>query len=59
MILERKGVQFRLSLEKEPQRAAPKRSPLRVLDPVLVDGEWSWQADASGELSFKPRKETP
>ncbi len=59
VILERKGVQFRLSLVQEPRLTEPQPSPIRVLDRSILDGDWSWEADANGELSFAPRKEKP
>ena len=59
VILERKGVQFLLSLVKEKPQRVSKESPIRVIDRAILDGEWSWEADADGELSFTPRQETP
>ncbi len=59
VILERKGVQFRLSLVKQQPLEAPQESPIRVLDEAILDGEWGWQADTDGELSFTPRKDEP
>ena len=53
VIIERRGVRFRLSVEdskpKARRRAAPK---ITVLDPSVLDGQWTWEPSADG-LAFK------
>ena len=57
VILERRGVAFRLSLEPEPDVRKPTKSPLRVVDDTLLDGVWSWDTNEKGELTFSPDEE--
>lgn len=55
VILERRGARFRLSLEK-PEAVDVPASPLVVEDPDVLEGQWTWQASAEGDLTFRPRR---
>lgn len=48
VIVERKGVRFRVV----PERAAPasrRAAPLfEVIDPALLDGQWGWELGSAG-----------
>ncbi|MEE2775715.1 MAG: type II toxin-antitoxin system prevent-host-death family antitoxin [Acidobacteriota bacterium] len=54
--LERRGVRFRLALEAHGPSPEIPSSPLRILDPDLLDGEWTWQTGEDGELVFRSRR---
>ena len=48
VIIQRKGVEYRLSVE--PARRRPKRATPRVeiLDPAVAEGQWTWDASGGG-----------
>jgi hypothetical protein len=52
VILERRGVSFRLILDAETPILEVGPCPLRVRDPALLEGEWSWETDIDGQLIF-------
>ena len=52
VVLERHGVRFRLVREDGLPQALPD-SPLIVADPSLLEQDWTWAPDASGDLQFK------
>ena len=58
VVIERRGMRFRLEADRRSSRAAVDRrppSPVDYIDPVILDGEWTWQW-ASGGLRFAPRR---
>ena len=57
VVVERKGVRFRLSLlEPAPgKRAAGSASPIEVRDADVLSGDWTWSGDQDGQLQFRPR----
>jgi hypothetical protein len=58
VLIERKGVRFRLAVDKPGPRKA-RRSPLRVEDPALLSGQWTWVPDKNGQLGVEVRKDEP
>ena len=54
VVLERRGVRFRISLDRAASAAVPRPSPLVVADPALLEGTWSWKTNSEGELTFLP-----
>jgi hypothetical protein len=57
VIIERRGVRYRLTAEAASPKRAGRRAPrIDVLDPAVSRGEWTWQLTADG-LGFdgKPR----
>lgn len=46
VIVERRGVRFRLTRESDPP-PAPTDEPLLVCDPALLDGQWTWSPDGA------------
>jgi hypothetical protein len=59
VIIERKGVRYRLVVDREKPRRAARRKPLfQILDPAVEAGQWSWDVTSKG-LKFRstvPRK---
>lgn len=57
VIIERRGVRFRLALEQSPFRPRKKKIPARieVLDDAVAEGVWSWEWKP-GSLEFEPRR---
>jgi hypothetical protein len=53
VIIERRGVRYRLSVERPGKRPAAKQAPkIEVLDAAITAGEWSWDWSPSG-MKFK------
>jgi hypothetical protein len=62
VVLERRGVRFRLSREDSPALASEVAEPrprLLVQDPAVLSGEWTWAADEDGQLVFVARSAEP
>lgn len=55
VVIERRGVRFRLVADVEPRKATVKSGLFEKVDPVLIAGQWSWNAGAAG-LRFAPRR---
>lgn len=57
VIIERRGVQYRLSVDRPTPPLARTRKPyIEVLDPAIAQGEWAWEW-APGRLALKrPRR---
>ena len=56
VIIERKGVRYRLSVERAaPRRAARRKSRIEVTDPSIDAGAWTWDVTATG-LKFRRGK---
>lgn len=54
VFIERKGVRYRISVEK-PARARSGRQPkIQILDPAVTTGQWTWEAEPDG-LVFRNR----
>jgi len=54
VVVERKGTRFKLSLLAE-QAVTVLESPVRVTDPDVMSGDWTWVGDSEGQLQFEPR----
>lgn len=55
VIIQRRGVEYRLSVEpakRAKKRAAPK---IEILDPAVADGQWTWDA-SGGQARFRARR---
>lgn len=55
VVIERRGVRFRVTAEAPP---IARRTPpilFEAVDQAVLDGQWTWQAGASG-LTFSPRR---
>ena len=51
VIIERKGVRYRLSVEK-PAVARRRRPRIEILDPAVEQGQWTWDWTPRG-LKFR------
>jgi antitoxin (DNA-binding transcriptional repressor) of toxin-antitoxin stability system len=55
VVVERRGIRFRLRAERGRPRRAGRRTPLiEHVDPAVARGDWTWRGDADG-LRFVPR----
>jgi hypothetical protein len=58
VVIERRGTRFRLEAERGSRRAAgvkSKPSLVEYIDPVVLDGEWTWRW-ATGGVRFTARR---
>jgi antitoxin (DNA-binding transcriptional repressor) of toxin-antitoxin stability system len=56
VVIERRGVQFKLEATKTARRA--NRKPvLKILDPAVEAGDWAWRWGSDG-FAFVPGKAT-
>jgi hypothetical protein len=53
-IIERNGVQYKVSLQTHHPRATRVQPAIEVVDPAVASGEWTWTW-RSGGLSFRSR----
>lgn len=58
VFIERKGVTYRLSLEKPAKNAAPGKTHFEVLDPAVEAGQWTWDWKP-GRLTFRSKLRAP
>ena len=56
VLVERRGVRFRLVLDKTSKGRPKPRKSLAVSDREVLAGEWTWAADSDGQLHFQARK---
>lgn len=59
VIIERRGVRFNLVAEPDMTPYGKPSSPLQILDPALLDGDWSWEPDECGQLQLSTDKKSP
>jgi hypothetical protein len=55
VIIERRGVRYRLSVETAKPRRKARRSIIEIVDPAVADGQWQWQWTPAG-LRFLGRR---
>jgi hypothetical protein len=55
VVVERRGVRFRLTAEKAGPRSAATKPLFEFVDPALADGQWTWKLGRRG-LAFSVRK---
>ena len=54
VIIERRGVRYRLSVEQSRRsRKAGRKPAIEILDPAVAEGQWTWDWSPAG-LKFKP-----
>jgi antitoxin (DNA-binding transcriptional repressor) of toxin-antitoxin stability system len=56
VLIERRGVRFRVSVVQAPKAKKPPEPVLEILDPAIERGTWSWEAGATGSMTFKARR---
>ncbi len=56
IVIERRGVRFRLRSEEEKPRRK-RRSRIEHVDPLILEGDWTWSMGAGGlRLRRKSRR---
>lgn len=55
VIIERKGVWFRLLAESTRGAVKPKGALFDFVDPAVMDGQWAWKP-AKGGVAFATRR---
>lgn len=55
VIIERRGVRYRLARELPRRRRTVRAPRLDVLDRSIVEGQWTWDQTAAG-LRFRGRR---
>jgi hypothetical protein len=56
VILERKGIRFRLLLDRVSKDEEKPVKRLEVVDREVLSGQWTWAADRDGQLHFQARE---
>ena len=57
VIIERKGVRYRLAVDKPAAPRKARQPHIEILDPAVADGDWTWEWKAAG-LGLKSRRRT-
>ncbi|OFW15843.1 MAG: hypothetical protein A3H29_11760 [Acidobacteria bacterium RIFCSPLOWO2_02_FULL_67_21] len=52
VIIERKGVRYRLAVEKPPRKRRKPQFRIEILDPAIEAGQWTWDWTPDG-LRFR------
>jgi hypothetical protein len=55
VLIERRGVTYRLSVEKPRRSRRARLSRIEILDKAVAAGEWTWDW-RDGELRFRARR---
>jgi antitoxin (DNA-binding transcriptional repressor) of toxin-antitoxin stability system len=56
VVIERRGVQYRLSVDRPKTRRKTRPTPyIEILDPVVEQGEWTWDW-SPGKITLQPRR---
>jgi hypothetical protein len=55
VIIERRGVRYRLSVETATPRRRVPQSIIEIVDPAVADGQWTWEWTTAG-LRFHDRQ---
>lgn len=57
VVIERKGVRYRLTREASSKKAKSVRTPLfEIVDPAVMAGDWTWDWSPDGGMTFVPGK---
>jgi hypothetical protein len=57
VVIERKGVRYRLTREPAAKKARSVRNRLfEIIDPAVMAGEWTWDWSPDGGMKFVPGK---
>jgi hypothetical protein len=57
VVIERKGVRYRLTVEKPAVRPKRRQRQIDVIDPSVSAAEWTWDWKPGG-LAFRRRRRT-
>lgn len=55
VVIERKGVQYRLAVETPKRKRRRRGATIEVLDPAVGEGQWTWEW-TNGGLRLKHRR---
>lgn len=55
VLIERKGIRYRLSVEAPPRKRTTQPPRIHVVDPAVAEGRWTWDWTAAGPR-FRTRK---
>ena len=55
VIIERKGVRYRLAVDKPASTRKARRPHIDILDPAVANGQWTWDWTSSG-LRFRGKR---
>jgi hypothetical protein len=55
VIIERRGVRYRLSVETPRPRRRGTQSIIEIVDPAVAEGQWTWGRTTAG-LRFHGRR---
>ena len=55
VLIERRGVRFRITVERAPAAPASAEPLFAAVDPDVLEGQWTWETKSSG-LTFVPRR---
>ena len=55
VIVERKGIRYRLTVDAPARRPRARRSKIQILDPSVQAGTWTWEWKPEG-LQFRRRQ---
>ena len=54
VFIQRRGVEYRLSVEPPRRRKKPARPKIEIIDKGIAAGQWTWDW-SGGELAFRAR----
>jgi len=57
VIIERKGVRYRLAVDKPASARKARQPQVEILDPAVADGQWTWNWTPGG-LKFRAKRRT-
>jgi hypothetical protein len=55
VIIERKGVRYRLTVDKRTSTRKARQPHIEILDPAVANGQWTWDWTPSG-LKFRGKR---
>lgn len=58
VVLERRGTRFRIVLDSHRGTGQETSRRLKIKDPVVLSGEWTWISNEDGDLDFQERDPT-
>jgi hypothetical protein len=55
VFIERRGVTYELTVRKGPSRKKKATPQIDILDPAIVEGNWTWEWE-KGDLQLRTRR---
>jgi antitoxin (DNA-binding transcriptional repressor) of toxin-antitoxin stability system len=56
VVIERRGVQYVISVQSRKARSGRRRSIIETLDPAISAGQWTWTWTSRGLRLKRPRR---